>query len=168
KRTFSSTALFAIVLWASVASIAVVHAGGGHQAQATHEPLNKDSLKTTLAKTGDEPKSLSKGHLLSIKQDTWTLNTQIVISADGRKIGLNANLGKIEDPSTVASDQWMKLLVSNGEIEPSMFYFDKDQKKLYLHRVFDNRSVGPASLRQEIERFCGHIRTTEPLWKFAK
>lgn len=168
KRVFSSTALFAIVLWASVIGAAVVHAGGRIHVGFQGEELTNDTLKTMLSNMGYEPKPLSKGYLLAIKQDTWTLNMQVVLSGDGRKLGLNANLGKVEDPSTVAADQWLKLLISNGDIDPSAFYFDKDQKKLYLHRSFDNRAMTPAWLRKEIENFAGNIRSTEALWKFTK
>ena len=51
----------------------------------------------------------------------------------------------------------MSLLVSNGDIDPSAFYFDKDQKKLYLHRSFDNRAITPAVLRKELDSFAGNI-----------
>lgn len=168
RKAFSSTALLAIVLWATVIGAAVVHAGGRSHGWYQGEELSNDSLKTMLDNMGYEPKALSKGYLLVIKQDTWTLNMQVVLSGDSRKLGLNANLGKVEDPSSVTADQWMKLLISNGDIDPSAFYFDKDQKKLYLHRSFDNRAVTAASLRREIENFAGNIRSTAPLWGFAK
>ena len=121
-----------------------------------------------LTNMGFEPKKLSKGFLIAIKQDTWTLNMQLVISANTEKIGLNANLGKVEDPASVSAPTWYELLVSNGDIDPAAFYFDKDQKKLYLHRTFDNRGVTPAILRREIEAFGAAICKTESLWKFTK
>jgi hypothetical protein len=171
KTRFSSAGLLAIILWASTAAVAVVHASGGkpdETVQASADELTNDTLKQSLSNMGFEPKALSKGFLIQSKQDSWTLNVQVVLSGDNRKIGLNANLGKVEDPSKVSAEEWMNLLVSNGDIDPSAFYFDKDQKKLYLHRSFDNRAASPAVLRREIENFCGNIRKTEPLWKFTK
>src|SRR5205807_2698661 len=86
------------------------------------QALTDESLKQVLENMGYEPKKLSKGYLLAIKQDTWTINIQIVLSGDTEKVGLNANLGKVEDPSTISASQWMDLLVSNGDIDPSSFY----------------------------------------------
>ena len=172
KTRFSSVGLFAIILWTCTAVVAVVHAAGGGNPPALQTPaadsMTDDTLKQALTNMGFEPKALSKGFLVQSKQDSWTLNVQVVLSGDNRKIGLNANLGKVDDPAKVTADDWMNLLISNGDIDPSAFYFDKDQKKLYLHRSFDNRTVTPAVLRREIENFCGNIRKTEPLWKFTK
>ncbi len=105
---------------------------------------------------------------MALKQDTWTINLQVLISENKLKIGLNANLGKIDDPDSVTASQWRALLIANGDVDPSYFYFDKDQKKLYLHRSFDNRAVTPAFLRGQIESFAANVRSTEALWKFTK
>ena len=129
--------------------------------------LNNDTLMKFLENMGLEPKKLSKGYLIAIKQDTWTLNTQFVLSEDATKIGLNANLGVV-DESTVSASQWMNLLVANADIDPSYFYYDKEKKKLFLHRSFDNRKITPAILRRELDRFCSNIRSTSELWKFTK
>jgi hypothetical protein len=172
RKGLSPTGLLAIVLWACTACIAVVHAAGGGQPSfrqdAAGEALTNDSLKQALTNMGFEPKALSKGFLIVSKQDTWTLSVQVVLSGDSHKIGLNANLGAVEDPSKVSAEDWMNLLVSNGDIDPSSFYFSKDQKKLYLHRSFDNRAITPAILKREIDNFCGNIRQTAQLWKFTK
>lgn len=173
QKFLSATGLFAIVLWGCTAASAVLHAQDTKldppkQEESAGQSLTDDTLKSTLDNMGYEPKKLSKGYLLAIKQDNWTLNMQVVISPDGRKMGLNSNLGMVEDPSTITAKQWMDLLVSNGEIDPSAFYFDKEQKKLYLHRSFDNRAITPAVLRKEIENFAGNIRKTSDLWSFTK
>ena len=173
KKALSATALFALLLWGSTVLSALLPAQTGtHEAVKTPETggqnLTDDSLEQTLDNMGLEPKKLSKGCLLAIKQDTWTINLQVVLSSDARKVGLNANLGAVEDSSTVTASQWMELLVSNGQIDPSAFYFDKAQKKLYLHRSFDNRAVTPAVLRKEIDNFATNVRQTEALWKFTK
>jgi len=135
---------------------------------AEGQELVDDTLKQMLDGMGMEPKALSKGFLVALKQGTWTINLQVVISANKEKIGLNANLGKIDDPDSVTASQWRAMLISNGDIDPTAFYFDKDQKKLYLHRSFDNRAVTPAFLRKEIESFAANVRGTEALWKFTK
>jgi len=46
--------------------------------------------------------------------------------------------------------------------------FDAKTKKLYLHRVLDNRSITPAFLRSQIENFVGNMKSTADLWKFTK
>lgn len=173
KKVLSATTLLSIVLWGCTVLTSGLHAQKTDQdppkpAETAGQTLTDDTLKTTLDNMGFEPKKLSKGYLLAIKQDTWTLNVQIVLSPDARKVGLNANLGKVDEPSTVLASQWMDLLVSNGDIDPSAFYFDKDQKKLYLHRSFDNRAITPAVLRKEVDNFATNIRQTEKLWKFTK
>jgi hypothetical protein len=173
QKIFSATALLSIVLWGCTALSGGLHAQNTNQdppkqAEVISPSLTDDTLKTTLDNMGFEPKKLSKGYLLAIKQDTWTLNVQIVLSPDARKVGLNANLGKVDEPSTVLASKWMELRISNGDIDPSAFYFDKDQKKLYLHRSFDNRALMPAVLRKEIDNFAANIRQTEKLWKFTK
>lgn len=163
KKFLSATSVFAILLWGCTALGAFVRAQ-----DAAVESLTNDSLNTTLTNMGYEPKKLTKGYLLAMKQDTWTINLQVVLSPDLRKVGLNANLGKVDDPAAVAASDWMNLLISNGDIDPSAFYFDKDQKKLYLHRSFDNRAIAPAVLRKEIDNFAANVRQTEKLWKFTK
>lgn len=164
KKALSSI----LLLTAIVGVLAVMHTPLRASAADGDGGLTDDSLKETLVGMGLEPKPLTKGFLLVIKQDTWTLNMQVVLSGDKRKIGLNANLGKVEDPDQVPAASWKNLLISNGDIDPSAFYFDKDQKKLYLHRSFDNRAITPAALRREIDNFGSNIRGTEELWKFAK
>jgi hypothetical protein len=132
------------------------------------DPLSNDSLKTMLDNMGYAPSALSKGYLVAIKRDTWTYNMQLVLSDDQTKLGINANLGKVDDPDSVAAATWLKLLQDNADTDPSHFYFDKDQKKLYLHRVLDNRSITPAFLRQQIDAFCGNIHDTSADWAFTK
>lgn len=164
KKALSSI----LLLTAIFGMLAVMHTPLRASAADGDGGLTDDSLKETLVGMGLEPKPLTKGFLLVIKQDTWTLNMQVVLSGDKRKVGLNANLGKVEDPDQVPAANWKNLLISNGDIDPSAFYFDKDQKKLYLHRSFDNRAITPAALRKEIDNFGSNIRGTEELWKFAK
>ena len=171
NKLVSATALFAIILWGCTALHVFTRAEPGVPVQAAQTPgdtLTDDSLLQTLVNMGYEPKKLSKGALIVVKQDTWTLNLQVVLSPNAEKVGLNANLGKVDDPDSITSSQWKGLLVSNGEIDPSAFYFDNDQKKLYLHRSFDNRGITPAILRREIERFSSNIQHTSDLWKFVK
>src|SRR5262249_22483861 len=153
QKALSATALLSLILWGCTALSGLIHAQDAVQesvkpSEAVGQILTDDTLKQMLDNMGMEPKKLSKGYLLAIKQDTWTLNIQVVLSPDGRKLGLNANLGKVDDPAGVTASQWMDLLISNGDIDPSAFYFDKEQKKLYLHRSFDNRAVTPAILRK--------------------
>jgi len=171
KRAAPGAAILAILLWGSTAISSFVHAqqnGAIKQPAGATENLTDESLKQMLIGLGYEPKPLTKGYLMAIKQDTWTLNVQAVLSGNKERLGLNANAGKVDDPEAVPAADWRKLLVSNGEIEPTMFYFDNEQKKLYLHRVIDNRGITPVILRQEIDRFCKHIRDTGDLWKFTK
>lgn len=173
QKFLSATGLFALILWGCTAVTPLIHAQNTGQDPPQQETpagqtLTNDSLKTILDNMGYEPKKLTNGYLLAIKQDTWTLNMQLVISPDTRKLGLNSNLGLVEDPSAIKASEWMNLLISNGEIDPSAFYFSKDQKKLYLHRSFDNRAVTPAVMRREIDNFANTITKTADLWKFTK
>ena len=130
--------------------------------------LVDDSLRKMLDGMGYEPKALSKGFLIAIKRDTWTINIQVVISPNGEKIGINSNLGIVENPDAVTAAQWKSLLAANADIDPSAFYFDATQKKLYLHRSLDNRGITPAILRQQVENFCGNMVDTSALWSFTK
>ena len=130
--------------------------------------LDNDSLKTMLDNMGYAPKSLSKGYLIAVQRDGWTYNMQLVISGDQTKVGINANLGSVDDPTTVNADQWRTLLEKNSDIDPSAFYFDKDQHKLYLHRVVDNRALTAEILRKQIDNFCSNIHDTSDSWNFAK
>jgi len=130
--------------------------------------LDNDSLKAMLTNMGYAPTDLSKGYLIAIKRDSWTYNMQLVLSADQSKIGINANLGKVEDVSSVTADQWRILLEKNGDIDPSSFYYDKDQMKVYLHRTIDNRAVTPAILLKQIDNFTTNIHETADAWSFLK
>jgi hypothetical protein len=161
--------LVAAILLSGVGTGTVSSAGAATATMpAEGQELVNDTLKQMLDGMGMEPKALSKGFLVTLKQDTWKINLQVVISENKEKIGLNANLGKIDDPDSVTASQWRALLIANGDVDPSYFYFDKDQKKLYLHRSFDNRAVTPAFLRGQIESFAANVRSTEALWKFTK
>ena len=173
KKILSATALFSLVVWGCTVVSGMLPAqdtkeDARKQPGAAGQTLTDETLNQMLDNMGLEPKKLSKGNLVAIKQDTWTINIQVVLSANKEKLGLNANLGKVEDPASVTANQWMDLLISNGEIEPSTFYYDKEQKKLYLHRVCDNRGMTPAILRKEIDTFARMIPKTEALWKFTK
>jgi hypothetical protein len=128
--------------------------------------LNDSCLSQMLTGLGYEPKPLSKGFLIVKKVDGWTLSMQVVISGDATKIGMNANLGLVTD-TEVSAAQWEALMVANGEIDPSSFYYDDTQKKLYLHRSIDNRYVTPASLGGQIDNFMGNVRSTSKLWAFT-
>jgi len=134
----------------------------------TAEPLTDETLSTLLENLGYEHRKLNKGYLVVVKQDTWTINTQIVLSPNKSRLGFNANLGSVENPQAVSAAQWMDLLVSNGDIDPSLFYFDKEKKKLYLHRTILNFGVTAAVLKKELDFFMSDIRKTESLWKFTK
>jgi hypothetical protein len=168
KKALSTVLLLGAIVWTATAMHGVPHANAAEAQGAQSGSLDNGALKDTLVNMGFEPKPLTKGYLLVIKRDTWTLNTQVVLSGDSTKIGLNANLGKVDDPDQVPAAAWRELLISNGDIDPSSFYFDKDQKKLYLHRSFDNRAVTPAALRKELDNFMDAIIKTADLWKFTK
>ena len=137
-------------------------------AQTTGAALNDASLKTMLDGLGYEIKPLSKGFLVTSKVDTWSLYVQAVLSPDGTKLGLNANLGDVKDLSAIPAKKWLDLLVSNGQIDPSTFYVDRDTKKLYLHRVLDNRSITPVVLRSQLQNFTNDIIKTADLWDLTK
>lgn len=170
RKLISATALFAIALWAGTLL------AGGLRAQDTNtEPrsvirgsLTDDSMFQMLDDMGLEPKKLKQGYVVSIKQGDWTFNVQLLISPNKEKIGLNANMGTVEDPTTVTASQWMNLLASNTDTAPSFFYYNKANKVLYMHRVMDNRAVTSAILRQQIDAFCTNIKDTADLWKFTK
>jgi hypothetical protein len=163
-------ALLAVVLWGGSAVCPTMQALPAAQTAAAAPPgqLTDDTLRTMLDGMGLEPKPLSKGFLIAIKRDTWTYNMQFVLSANKDKLGMNANLGMIEDADSVTAAQWKALMISNGNIEPSVFYYDPDHKKLYLHRVLDNRCLTPAYLRSQIENFISDMKSTADLWKFTK
>lgn len=170
RKTISATALFAIVLWAGT-----LLAGGLRAQEAaddTRPPakasLTDASLFQMLDEMGYEPKKLKQGVVVSIKQGDWTFNVQLLISPNKEKIGLNANMGLVEDPASVTAAQWMNLLASNTDIAPSFFYYNKTSKTLYMHRVLDNRYMTSALLRQQIDAFCANIKETADLWKFTK
>jgi len=167
RNMWSATALLAVVLWSSVALTPVGRAQETIQ-QAGISQLDDSGLKDMLDNMGLEPKALSKGYLIAIKRDGWTYNVQLVLSDDKSKLGFNSNLGKVEDPDSITASQWKALLISNNDIDPSSFNFNADQKKLYLHRVLDNRSVTAAFLRTQIDNFCDNIKKTADLWKWTK
>lgn len=165
----SPALVLAGALWSSVLFLPSSSAQPGHRVAFVDDTqLTNDSLKSMLDGLGDEPKALSKGYLIAVKHEGWTINMQLVLSADNTKLGFNANLGVVEDPDGVTAAQWRGLLEENREIDPSAFYYDKDQKKLYMHRVLDNRGITPAYLRTQIDNFCANVKDTNDYWKFTK
>ncbi len=166
----SAAGMVAIVLWGATAFAPSTHAQGaaGTSVQTTPATLDDAGLEAMLAGLGYEPKKLSKGFLITSKKDTWTFYIQFVLSGDKSRLGMNANLGVVENPDSVTAPQWMTLMVKNGDIDPSCFYFDKDQKKLYIHRVLENRDLTPAYVRTQIENFTSDIFSTKDAWNFTK
>jgi hypothetical protein len=165
----SATATIAILLWGATAMTSLTRAQDKiGDLRASGSSLTNESLEEMLNGLGYEPKKLTHGFLIAIKRDTWTYNMQLLVSKDATKIGMNANLGQVPDPDGVGADKWKALLIANSDIDPSFFYFDKDQKKVYLHRVLDNRAVTAAYLRQQIDNFCTNIKDTSDAWSFTK
>jgi hypothetical protein len=165
-KSIPTAALVAIILWGTVALAPIIRAQD--DPRKSGQSLTNDSLRALLDNLGYEPKKLTSGYLVAIKKDGWTYNMQFVLSDDKTKIGLNANLGLIEKLDAVTAPQWMGLLTANKDIDPSFFYVDKDQKKLYMHRVLDNRAITPSYIRQQTDNFCGNIKETSDAWKFTK
>jgi hypothetical protein len=129
--------------------------------------LDDATLQQMLTNMGYAPSKLSKGFLVAIKRETWTYYVQLVLSGDGTKLGLNANMGTISSLESVTASQWLSLLAANNDIDPSAFNVDRPTRKLYIHRSLDNRDVTPEFLRNQIESFINNIKNTETLWKFA-
>jgi len=170
KNVISATALLAVILWGMTVMVPLLRAqeAGQNDKSLAVSALTDESLKQMLDNMGFEPKKVGSGYQIAIKRDTWTFYIHLILSEDKSKVGMNANLGVVENPDTVTAEQWKALLISNGNIDPSFFFFDKDSKKLYLHRVLDNRSITPSFFRQQIENFCSNIKDTGELWKFTK
>lgn len=173
--TLSLQSLRIVVLACSWAALPPLQAQPASTESATEpasapapEALTDETLRLMLANLGYAPKALSKGFLIAVKrEDNWTINMQLVLSPDQTKFGFNANLGKVDEAGVTAA-QWAELLVANGDIDPSAFYFDREKQKLYLHRSLDNRAVTPEFLRQQIDKFANNVKSTEKLWAFAK
>lgn len=167
KSKVSFVSIFAIALWGCTMLAGFVRAQQDSK-PATFVINSDDDLKTVLDNLGLEPKQLSAGYLVSVKQDTWTFHIQFVVSGDKTKVGLNANLGEVKDPTAVTAAEWLDILKANEDLEPSIFYFGKKLNKLYLHRTFDNRALTPAIVKRELDNFCGHIKTAMGVAKFVK
>jgi hypothetical protein len=161
-RAPNSLLALALVLAASLAAFPAAAQAPPSCAVALTDPC----LLAMLQQMGLEPKPLSKGFLVAIKQGTWTNNIQVVISANGKKVGFNSNLGLVTEAAITAA-QWKALLVSNGDIDPSAFYYDPERTKLYLHRSIDNRAITAAILRTDLDSFSNQIVSTGPLWTFT-
>jgi len=160
----STVGMAAIVLWGVTVPVMMSRAQGADAGSQ----LDDAGLQQMLTGLGYEPKALDKGFLVTIKKDGWSYYVQFVISEDKSRLGMNANLGQITDPDSVAAKDWMGLLAANSDLDPSSFNYDKNAKKVYLHRVLDNRGVTPAYVREQIDNFTTNIRDSEGEWKFVK
>lgn len=167
---FPALPMLATVLWGVTAAAPILRAQSANQdaARPAGVTLTDDSLHQMLTNMGYEPTRLTRGSTITVKRDTWTIPLQLVLSSDGTRLGLNANLGVVPNPENITADQWKKLLIANGEIDPSSFYLDKASNKLFLHRTLDNRAVDPAYLRNQIEKVCTNVKDTAALWQFGK
>lgn len=173
RNKISAAAILAIVLWTATVIAPHLHAqtndsSGTKTVVPAIQVLDDKSLQTMLENMGYEPKKLKEGYVISIKQDTWTFYIQILLSPNGEKLGLNANLGSVEKPEEITASQWLELLAGNKDISPSYFYYDKKGTHLYLNRSLDNKAITAAQLRKNIENFCANQRETSQLWKFTK
>jgi len=125
--------------------------------------LTNACLPATLTGMGYEPKALSSGFLVKVDRDGWTMYVQLVLSSDGSKLGFNANLGDVTE-ADVTADQWKDLLAANQDVDPSTFIYNRDNKKLYLHRVLDNRGLTAVVLRDQLEKYLTDLKSTEKVW----
>src|SRR5690349_15636695 len=107
-KRIHAASIVAIVLWGTVALIPVTHARGGGQTdiRKSGQTLDDSGLQSMLEGLGYEPKKLSKGYLIAVKKDTWTFNMQFVLSADNSRLGMNANLGKVDNPEQISAAEW--------------------------------------------------------------
>jgi hypothetical protein len=167
RKTISIAGLLGLILWA--AAVSASRLGAQDEVRpAARGVLTDTSLSQMLTEMAYEPKKLKQGYVVAIKQGEWTYNVQFVISPNREKLGLNANMGSVEDASTVTAAQWMNLLAANTDIAPSFFYYNKNNHTLYMHRVLDNRFITQAILRQQVDAFTANIKETAELWKFTK
>lgn len=170
-KLVSVTALFAIVLWVGSLTVSRIHAQDVQQPAArpvTRGTLTESTLVQMLEDLRYEPRKLRQGYVVTIREDDWTYNVQLVISPNGEKIGLNANIGVVDDPVSVRAADWQNVLAENTAISPSFFYYNKANRTLYMHRVIDNRCVTATILRQQIQAFTEDIRESADAWKFVK
>ncbi|HLJ55197.1 MAG TPA: hypothetical protein VKT77_09155 [Chthonomonadaceae bacterium] len=135
---------------------------------AVRGSLTDAGLQQMLLDMGYEPRRLKQGYVVAIKQGEWVFNVQFLISPNREKVGLNANVGTVEDPAAVTASQWMNVLASNTDIAPSFFYYNKANKTLYVHRVLDNRCLTAGIMRQQVEAFTASIKDSAETWKFTK
>jgi|GEM_PF-1570359 len=191
RSTTYYCALFAIVLWSGTAISALVHAqkqeavitkstttttAAAPDATLAGDPksepgqMSEEAMLHMLTNMGYEikPVNTNAGVVISMVQGTWKLDVEFVISPNHEKIGMNVLLGTAKKPEEVTAAEWEALLVRNGNIEPSFFYFDKTNSKLFLHRVIDNRGITPAILRRELDVFTSQVHVTQKQWKFVE
>ena len=170
RKPLSIIGIFAVALWA--ATLLVSRLGAQEPTDDTRPAargaLSDASLLQMLNDLGYDAKKLKQGYVVAIKQGEWTYNVQFVLSPNREKLGLNANMGTVDDTSTVTAAQWMNLLTANTDTAPSFFYFNKNNKTLYMHRVLDNRFITSTILRQQVEAFTANIKDTADAWKFTK
>ena len=154
------TIAFAMAVALSAAVIASMPADAPAQPAGG---LTNDALVATLTQMGYAPRPLSHGYLISVKRGSWTLYVDVVLSSDGSKLGLNANLGDVT-VADVTAGQWMAILAKNEDIDPSSFYLQASNGRLMLHRVLDNRAVSAEYLRTQLDEFMDQIQSTESVW----
>ncbi|MDE2436736.1 MAG: hypothetical protein KGM49_10790 [Sphingomonadales bacterium] len=132
-------------------------------AQSVAGGVSETALRSVIESMGFAPTKLNKGFLIKVTRDKWTLYVQLVLSDDGTKLGMNANLGEV-NVDAVTAVQWRNILVENGDIDPSQFFLNADTKKLYLHRALDNRNMTPQYLASQLDIFMGQVISTEKVW----
>jgi hypothetical protein len=137
-------------------------------APAAGQSLTDVTLLQLLDGLGYAPKKLSKGFLIAIQRESWTYNIQLVLSPDRTKLGMNANLATSANPAALPASVWLALLQDNEDVDPSCFYFNRKQNKLYLHRVLDNHAITSAFLRDQIDKFCQNIKGSADDWGAVK
>ncbi len=177
-RSTQAISLFAVILWACTAIGALVHAQDKSQTKGQEKPatavststagLTDPGLKKMLMDMGYTPKDLSKGYQVTIKKNNWTFNVQVVLSDNKEKMGMNTIAGDVKQPTDVPAASWLALLETNPEIDPTTFYFDKQQNRLCLHRACDNRGITQDILAKELDSFCFDVVATSKVWRFTR
>jgi hypothetical protein len=175
-RVTNALSLFAILLWGCTAISAHVRAqeklqsktSEGLKAVLAFSAITDSDLKSMLTNMGYSPKNLSKGYQITIKKNNWTFNVQVVLSDNREKLGMNTITGDVKQPMDVPAASWLALLETNPDIDPTTFYFDKNQNRLCLHRACDNRGITQDILAKELDSFCFDVVSTAKYWKFTQ
>lgn len=155
-------------------AITLVLAGFALGASAFYAPtpapvqleMRPQGIRPLLEGMGFEPKELGENNWeVVVSKGGLDVPIAVGMSSSGRKLWLTTYLGEVTDKLKTDPARLVKILEKTFEIQPTHFFISETSLKAGMG--LDNRGIGPAILKRELDKFAEDIAGSRELWEGA-